>query len=72
MENFKFEVLVTEDRQMKKLEDCIRKIPEIIECHIREYLNVILLSIKAVNIPAIDIVLNLKEHGFSLERLYEE
>ncbi|RZF61366.1 hypothetical protein [Sphingobacterium corticibacterium] len=72
MENFKFEALVTEDSQLRKLEDCIKKIPNISDWQITKRLNGILLSVKAANIRAFDIVLTLQEDGFSLERLYEE
>ncbi|TYR34117.1 hypothetical protein FXV77_15975 [Sphingobacterium phlebotomi] len=72
MENFKFEALVTEDSQLRKLEDCIKKIPNISDWQITKHLNGILLSVKAANIRAFDIVLTLQEEGFSLERLYEE
>ncbi len=72
MENFKFEALVTEDSQLRKLEDCIKKIPNISDWQITKRLNGILLSVKAANIKAFDIVLTLQEEGFSLERLYEE
>lgn len=72
MENFKFEALVTEDSQLRKLENCIKKIPNISDWQITKRLNGILLSVKAVNIRAFDIVLTLQEDGFSLERLYEE
>jgi len=72
MENFKFEALVTEDSQLRKLENCIKKIPNISDWQITKRLNGIILSVKAVNIRAFDIVLTLQEDGFSLERLYEE
>jgi len=72
MENFKFEALVTEDSQLRKLEDCIKKIPNISDWQITKYLNGVLLSVKAADIRAFDIVLTLQENGFSLERLYEE
>lgn len=72
MENFKFEALVTEDSQLRKLEDCIKRIPNISDWQITKRFNGILLSVKAVNIGAFDIVLTLQEEGFLLERLYEE
>lgn len=72
MENFKFEALVTEDSQLRKLEDCIKKIPNISDWRIKKRLNGILLCVKAVNIRAFDIVFTLQEEGFLLERLYEE
>lgn len=72
MENFKFEALMTEDSQVRKLEESIRKIPNIRDWQITKQLNGILLSVKATNIRAFDIVLTLKEDGFSLEQLYEE
>lgn len=72
MENFKFEALVTEDNQVRKLEECVSKIPNIRDWQIKKQLNGILLSVRAANIRAFDIVLSLKEDGFSLEQLYEE
>ena len=72
MENFKFEALVTEDSQLERLEDCIKKIPNISDWQITKQLNGILLSVKAANIRPFDIVYCLQEEGFALERLYEE
>ncbi|MBD1426480.1 hypothetical protein [Sphingobacterium arenae] len=72
MENFKFEALVTEDSQLKKLEDCIKKNPNINEWQITKRLNGILLCVNAANVGAFDIVFALQEDGFFLERLYEE
>ena len=72
MENFKFEALITEDSQLRKLEECVRKIPNISDWQMKKYLNGVVLSVKAINISAFEIVLTLKGDGFSLTRLYEE
>lgn len=72
MENFKFEAYLTEDSQLRKLEECLKMIPSISDWQIKKDLNGILLSIKGVNIRAFDIVLHLQNEGFLLEQLYEE
>lgn len=72
MENFKFEAMITDDSQLRRLEECVKNIPDISDWQIKKYLNGILLSVKAANIRAFDIVLSLQNEGFSLEQLYEE
>jgi len=72
MENFKFEALVTEESQLKRLEKCVQKIPNVSDWQITKYINGILLSVKAVNIRAFDILQTLQQEGFTLEQVYEE
>ncbi|AIM36356.1 hypothetical protein KO02_06310 [Sphingobacterium sp. ML3W] len=72
MEKYIFETMLINDDKIIQLEETLKKIPNIVTIKINRLSNGLILKLEALNIQAFEIALNLKQNGFSVERLYEE
>lgn len=72
MERFLFESLMTNEKQIQKLEHSLDSISEVQTWEIKRIANGIVLIIEGVRIQAFELVRTLGNYGYVIERVYEE
>lgn len=72
METFKFETRVNEPRKLMEVAEIFNDMPKVDSWHVEPFSDVTLLSIRGINIRALDIIRLLDTHGIQAVRLYEE
>lgn len=72
METLKFETSVAAPTQLEKLSDIMEDIPNIIDWCLDYFSNCFLLSVKGINVKALDIIHALERQGINAIQLYEE
>jgi len=72
MERFLFEFLITNEKQIQKLEHALQHIAEVQTWEIKRIANGLVLTIEAVRIQAFELIQTLGNHGYEVERIYEE
>lgn len=72
METFKFETRINEPRTLMSIAKMLNGMPKVDSWHVEPFSDVTLLSIRGINIRALDIIRLLDTHGIQAVRLYEE
>ncbi len=72
METLKFETPVGVQSQLEKLSEIMDGIPNIVDWCVDYFSNHFLLSVKGINVKALDIIQALENLGIDATQVYEE
>lgn len=72
METLKFETSIGAPSQLEKLSHQLNEVPNIVEWCIDYFSSHFLLSIKGINVKALDVIRTLENLGIDATQVYEE